>query len=91
MQKTLVHADYYCCVCGKNSKKWIIKKIISDELAKSWKLSSNLRRKFDHRESQFCQNCGNSARTRILAQAIMNTYSIDGAKNFKDWAEKSKQ
>ncbi len=91
MQKPLVPADYYCCVCGKSSEKWIIKKIISDDLARSWKLSSNLRRKFNLRESQSCPNCGNSARTRIFAQAIMNTYPIDYVRNLKDWVTKSKK
>lgn len=92
MQKQLAHSrSYYCCVCGKNSEKWIFKKIISGDLARSWKLSKKMRKKFDLRESQFCPNCGNSARTRIFAYAIMDAIPIDGVKNLKDWVTKSKQ
>ena len=89
MQKNITLNYYYCFVCGSNFGKWITKKIVSDDLARSWKLSKELREKFDHRESDFCPTCGNSARTRIFAQAIMNTFHIKGTTSLKEWVEKS--
>ena len=53
MQKNITLNYYYCFVCGSNFGKWITKKIVSDDLARSWKLSKELREKFDHRESDF--------------------------------------
>ena len=80
-----------CTACGKTVKNWIIKKIISKDLAKAWELSAELQEKFNLRESQFCPNCGNSLRTRIFAQAIMNAFPINKTNNLKEWVRKSKQ
>ena len=78
-----------CIVCGKYVNQWIFRKIISDGLAESWKLTKDLRRKFDLRESQFCPLCGNSQRTRILARAIMQKIPFAGTKYFSEWIAKA--
>lgn len=79
----------FCCVCGNYNNKWQFKKIISDELAESWQLTKELRLKFDQRESQFCPRCGNSARTRSLALAIMQVIKFSDTNNFSDWIDKA--
>lgn len=76
----------YCSVCGSSPKKWVHKKIIIDQLAKDWRLSTTLRKKLDLRESSFCPNCGNSHRTRFLAQAILNQIPL-GKNNLVDWVK----
>lgn len=72
-------------------KKWIRKSIISDPLAKAWKLNNSERKKFDLRESQFCPNCKNSARDRALAEAIIKTFSYPDVHSLKDWVEFAKK
>lgn len=78
-----------CIVCGNSNNKWKFKKIISDNLANSWQLTKELRLKFDLRESQFCPNCGNSSRTRLLAHAIIQTMPFGKINLFKEWAAKA--
>ncbi len=63
----------YCSVCGAAPKIWIEKRVINDKLASDWSLSPSLRKKIDLRESSICPNCGNSRRTRVLAQSILKT------------------
>lgn len=80
---------YLCIVCGNLNKKWIFKKIISNELAKQWKLTQEVRLKLDQRESNFCPKCGNSSRTRTLAQALMQQIQYKGIENFSQWINKT--
>lgn len=74
-----------CSVCGAKVRKWIFKPIISDDLAKKWRLTENLRSKFDRRESQFCPICKNSFRTRALAEAITKTIPYKNVSSLQEW------
>lgn len=82
---------YFCAACGKHPTKWVIKRIISDDLAVSWRLTNDLRSKFDLRESQFCPYCRNSTRTRILAQTIINKFPVKGIDCLSGWIYKMKK
>lgn len=75
---------FRCSACGIKVKTWTHKKIINDKLAKDWSLTPTLRKKFDLRESSFCPDCGNSHRTRFLAQAILNQVPLE-KNNLIDW------
>jgi SAM-dependent methyltransferase len=81
--------DIFCRGCGKTPERWLYKPIISDELAVAWNLSPQQQKQFSLRESQFCPYCGNSARTRILAQAVMKSFPYKGVTNLKDWVVKA--
>lgn len=78
--------NYYCFACGSSGSKWLGQKIINDSLAREWKLTPGLRAAFDARESSFCPECGNSQRTRDLAEAIVTEFDF-GTKNLKEWVE----
>lgn len=65
-----------CSVCRGETKQWIMKKIISETLAKDWQLTKYQRNKLDQRESSFCPFCQNSARTRALMTAIKKTVKL---------------
>lgn len=74
-----------CSVCGTKVQKWLFKPIISDDLAKRWALTKDLRRMFDQRESNFCPDCKNSLRTRALAEAIIKTFPYANASSLREW------
>lgn len=76
-----------CNVCGTKNSKWKLQKIISDDLARTWKLHPHERLLFDLRESSFCSFCGNSARNRIFAQAIMSVIPFPKAHTFSQWVQ----
>lgn len=78
-----------CCVCGYEGKGFKQEKVINQDLFKKWKLSQDLKNKFDLRESCNCPNCGNSTRTRALAAAILKTKPLKGTKTLKDWVQKA--
>lgn len=78
----------YCFACGQTGDQWIAANIINDELASEWKLNTKLREIFDRRESSFCPRCGNSSRTRFLAEATVKTIPL-GADCLVDWVQKA--
>lgn len=80
-----VDISKYCFVCGSWDQEWRITPIISDELANNWQLTKLQREQFDRRESSFCQKCGNSLRSRNLAQTIINQIQLTKSLNLIDW------
>jgi len=76
-----------CSVCGTRVQKWIFRHIISDDLAKEWALTRDLRSMFDHRESNFCPVCKNSFRTRALAEAIIKTFPHTNVTTLDEWGK----
>lgn len=78
----------HCSACGATPDSWFHKKTINNQLAKDWNLTTILRNKFDNRESSFCPNCGNSHRTRHLAQAILDQIPL-GKNNLIDWVKEA--
>ena len=77
-----------CIVCGNKSIGPTVS-IISDDLAKSWKLSKYQRYQFNLRESRFCSICGSSTRIRFLATAIMRRFRFKDVDSFKRWTQKA--
>ena len=73
----------YCLVCGKNSKKFVFKKILSDELVADWGLTKKQRKRRDIKESMFCSVCNSSMRDRALAKGIMKTKVFNYLKRIK--------
>jgi len=78
-----------CIVCGKSCKEWSIKPVITDELARAWRLTNRLRKQFDLRESSLCPHCGCSFRSRALAQAIMAELPFNSVDIFSNWVKKA--
>lgn len=80
-----ISASQMCSVCGYKGKGFKLARVINKELADAWKIDENLRAKFDARESSFCPQCENSARTRGLASAILSAYPLGDVKNLEEW------
>lgn len=70
----------HCAVCGECGN-WEKTTIINDDLARTWKISGQLRSGFDERESMFCTHCRNSFRLRQLAECLTYMY---GSRTLKD-------
>jgi SAM-dependent methyltransferase len=79
----------YCLVCGKNSKKFVFKKILSDELVADWGLTKKQRKRRDIKESMFCSVCNSSMRDRALAKGIMKTKVFKGVSSLSGWVLKA--
>lgn len=76
-----------CIVCGYTATSWKFQKIISDDLARTWKLDPHERQLFDLRESSFCPSCWNSARNRVFAKSIMSVIPFSKAHTFSEWVQ----
>lgn len=63
-----------CQACGEEAT-FLYKEVISDELAKQWKLSTSLQKAYNMRESMNCSACNCSARLRALAKALINVFN----------------
>lgn len=74
-----------CSVCGYVGDGFKTAKVINVGLASVWGLDDDLVRKFDARESNACPACGNSARTRGLAQAIQKISPLGEGKDLNSW------
>lgn len=74
-----------CSVCGHKNNNFPVTKVINQELSTIWGLDTKMREKFDARESSNCAFCGNSARSRGFASAILKTTPLGKAGNFHEW------
>jgi len=79
-----------CVVCNHATDNWIYKEIISDDLARRWRLGASQIRKFNLRESQFCPICKNNFRARSLAEGIMKVFPFEGVNCLQDWTKEAK-
>ena len=80
-----------CIVCNHVTNSWIYKEVISDDLARSWKLSSSQTHKFNLRESDLCPTCKNNFRVRSLAEGIMKVFPFEGINCLQDWVKKAEE
>lgn len=80
-----------CCICKCKQKNFIHRHIITLDLAKTWDLTPDQIKGFNHRESDYCHQCGSSLRSRSLAQAIMRCYPESKTKYFVNWVEWAKK
>lgn len=77
----------FCNVCGYRGNKYQLRSVIPTALAAEWQLTSEEIKRFNRRESLFCPQCHNSARTRALAAAIMKALPFPSVSTFDDWVD----
>ena len=76
---------YYCSVCGHKNRNFPVTNVINQELSDAWGLSPAMKNKFDARESGNCSGCGNSARSRGFASAILKAIPLGKVRNLREW------
>jgi len=78
-----------CVICGTINKEWIFKEVLTKDLSLSWELNDDQIKRINQRETSGCSFCGNSARTRALAKAVMKELNFGNDIIFDDWIEEA--
>lgn len=78
-----------CSVCGFVGDLSRSRSVINKDLVDTWNLDKQLTEKFNARESCDCPNCGNSARTRALASAMLKQFPQRHATTLHEWVTRA--